>query len=126
MTVVERCGLILHTERYEACVGFYRDVVGLPLEFEKDEPGQVLTIFGFGSAYLMLEHGGVAAEGGKTAGENPVTLRLNVPDIEGTAARLRSHGLSVSVERFDWGAVADFCDPDGNRCQLRETASFAR
>lgn len=126
MISVERCGLILHTERYRACIGFYRDVVGLPVEFEKDEPGQVLTIFDFGGAYLMLEQGGVAASGVKTALENPVTLRLNVTDIDSVVATLRQAGVEVAVGRFGWGTIADFCDPDGNRCQLREVASFAR
>ncbi|MBX3570247.1 MAG: VOC family protein [Rhizobiaceae bacterium] len=122
----ERCGLVLHTERYEACVAFYRDVVGLRVEFEKDEPGQVLTIFDFGGAYLMLERDGLAVRGRKTKDQNPATLRLNVVDLDGIAASLRDKGLDVSVARFEWGAIADLCDPDGNRCQLRETGSFGR
>jgi lactoylglutathione lyase len=122
---VERCGLVLHTEGYNDCVAFYRDIVGLRVEFAKDEPGQVLTIFDFGGAYLMLESDGTAAGGRKTIAQNPVTLRLNVIDLDGIAAALRDKGVDVDVARFDWGAVADFCDPDGNRCQLRETTSFA-
>ena len=121
---VERCGLVLHTERYEDCVAFYRDVVGLKIEFRKNEPGQVLTIFDFGSAYLMLEEDGFASAQTKTKRENPVTLRFNVSDLAPIVSGLRGHGVEVRVERFDWGAIADFRDPDGNRCQLREANSF--
>lgn len=121
---IERCGLVLHTERYEECVAFYRDVVGLPVEFRKDEPGQVLTIFDFGSAYLMLEEDGMATPAAKTKRENPVTLRLNVEALDPVVAGLRDKGVDVRVQRFDWGAIADFHDPDGNRCQLREAKSF--
>lgn len=126
MIETERFGLILHTERYEACVAFYRDTMGLRMEFQKNEPGQVLTILEFGAAYLMIEPGGVASEGPKTDGQNPVVLRLNVADIDKTATALRGAGVALEVERHDWGAIADFSDPDGNRCQLREVVSFAR
>jgi len=126
MLAVERNGCILHTEKYEACIRFYRDTVGLRIEFEKNEPGQILTIFDFGGAYLMVEPGGVARKEPKNAYENPVTIRLNVPDVDEAAETLRTKGIDVAVSRFDWGAIGDFCDPDGNRCQLREVASFAR
>lgn len=126
MITIARSGCILHTERYDACVRFYTDCVGLRIEFEKNEPGQVLTILDFGGAYLMIEPGGWSADREKTAAENPVTLRLNVADIDAAATHLRARGVEITVSRFDWGAIGDFRDPDGNRCQLREVASFAR
>jgi lactoylglutathione lyase len=122
---IERSGIILHAKRYEACVAFYRDSIGLPLEFEKNEPGQVLTILTFGGAYLMIEPGGVARNSAKTDAENPIVIRFNVTDIDAATARLTDNGVAIAVSRFDWGAVGDFHDPDGNRCQLREVASFA-
>src|SRR6185437_14385451 len=41
-------GLILFTENYDACVRFYRDVLDLPVLFDK---GHLISL-GFGSAYL--------------------------------------------------------------------------
>lgn len=122
----ERTGIILHAGRYEACVEFYRDRLGLPVEFAKDEPGQVLTILTFGGAYLMIEPGGLARDAAKADAENPVVIRFNVTGIDDVAAELARRGVDIAVSRFDWGAIADFHDPDGNRCQLREVASFGR
>ncbi len=125
MLTIARSGIILHAERYEACVAFYRDRVGLAVEFEKNEPGQVLALMSFGGAYLMLEPGGMARNAVKNTAENPVTLRLNVLDVEAAARELGARGVDVTVSRFEWGVIADFCDPDGNHCQLREAATFA-
>jgi lactoylglutathione lyase len=108
-------GIILETERFDACVGFYRDVLGLAVWFEK--PG--LVCLRFGNGYLMIETGGVARNGRKPQSENPTTLRFNVDDVEGTAHQLRSAGIEVIVEPFDWGIVGTFRDPDGNACQLK-------
>ncbi len=126
MLDLERSGLILHTEKYEACVEFYRDRIGLPVELEKNEPGQILTLLTLGSSYLMIEPGGVARAAAKAAHENPVTIRFNVPDVDTAAERLRRLGVDVAVSKFSWGTIGDFCDPDGNRCQFREALSFGR
>ncbi|MGK9171598.1 VOC family protein [Inquilinus limosus] len=125
MLNVEKAGLILHTERYRECVAFYRDVIGLPIEFEKNEPQQMLTCLKLGGSYLMLEGGGSAKSGVKSTHENPVTIRLNVPDVDAAAEHLRSLGVDVLIMRFDWGTIGKFADPDGNPCQLRDHLSFA-
>lgn len=126
MVDIERTGLILHVERYAACVDFYRDRVGLPVELEKNEPGQILVLLTFGTAYLMIEPGGAALDAAKNSRENPVTIRFNVADVDAAAAGLRQRGVDVTVSHFEWGVIGDFHDPDGNRCQLREAASFGR
>ena len=109
-------GIILGTERFDACLEFYRDILGLPVWFEK--PG--LCCLHFGDGYLMVEHGGVARDGRKTNAENPTMLRFNVADVEATAAALRSKGVAVEVKRFDWGTIGQFTDPDGNACELKD------
>ena len=124
MLNIERTGLILHTERYQECVRFYRDVLGLPVEFEKNEPRQTLTCLSFGQSYLMLETRGAAKPGVKAEHENPTTIRLNVPDVEVAAQYLRRQGIDVLVMKFDWGRVGKFADPDGNSCQLRDQPGF--
>lgn len=44
-------GIILGTERYEACLAFYRDVLELPVWFEKER----LCCLRFGNGYLKRE-----------------------------------------------------------------------
>jgi len=121
---IDRIGFILHTERYDACVEFYRDILGFPVEFEKNEPDQVLSCLTIGQCYLMIERRGVAKGAPKTAEENPVTLRINVSDVAVAAAQLRERGVDVSVESFPWGVIGRFHDPDGNLCQLRSAGTF--
>ena len=57
-------GVILKTERFEACVRFYCDLLRLPLWWGKPD----LACLRFGAAYLMVERLGVAS-----AGPKPVT-----------------------------------------------------
>lgn len=108
-------GIILGTERFEECVAFYRDVLGLPVLFVKER----LVCLRFGAGYLMIETGGVAREGRKSNAENPTMIRFNVEDVEAAAARLRERGVDVNVRQFSWGTVGTFVDPDGNACELK-------
>ncbi len=113
--VVACYGIILFTERYEACVAFYRDRLGLPLWYEKDS----LTCLRFGDGYLMIEGDGVAREGRKPVSENPTALRFNVPDVAAAARLLEAQGVSVELREHDWGTTGTFTDPDGNVCSLK-------
>jgi lactoylglutathione lyase len=108
-------GIILGTERFEACVAFYRDIVELPVWYEK--PG--LVCLRFGDGYLMVETGGVARDGRKSPSENPTVLRFNVDDVTAAAEELRQRGVQVNVESHTWGTVGTFLDPDGNACEFK-------
>ncbi len=112
---VKTHGIILGTERFAECVRFYRDILELPVWFEKDQ----LVCLHFGDGYLMIETGGMAREERKPNQENPTMLRLNVTDVEGAAAELEARGVSVEIKRFAWGTVGTFIDPDGNACELK-------
>ena len=112
---IEQPGLLLFTEHYDACVHFYRDVLGFEVFAEKPS----LVVFRFGSGYLMVEGNGVAAPGGKSRAQSPVTMRLNVADVAAVATRLGAEGVPVKVESFAWGTIGSFLDPDGNRLELR-------
>ena len=109
-------GVILKTERFEDCVRFYRDLMGLALWWEK--PG--LSCLRFASGYFMVERLGVAAQGAKAVAQNPTVLRFHVPNIEVAAVALRGAGISAEVLRYDWGVICVFADPDGNPCELAE------
>ncbi|MBM3114613.1 VOC family protein [Jeongeupia naejangsanensis] len=114
-------GIILFTERFDACVAFYRDLLALPEAFAK--PG--LVTLDLGGAYLMIESGGTGRQKPKPIDENPTILRFNVEDVDAAAGVLRRKGVDVEVLRLDWGVVGCFSDPDGNRCELKDhSASF--
>jgi lactoylglutathione lyase len=109
-------GIILGTERFDACVAFYRDMLELPIWYEK--PG--LVCFRFGDGYLMVETGGVARDGRKSPSENPTMLRFNVDDVVAASGALRQRGIEVNVEQHSWGTVGTFLDPDGNLCEFKD------
>ena len=119
-----RSGVILCTERYEACVDFYRKTLGLPELFSLDNEHSRLTCLDMAGSYLMVETGGTAVPGGKPIEQSPVILRFNVHDVEATAELLEARGVRVSIRREIWGTVGDFIDPDGNQCALRDEGSF--
>lgn len=108
-------GVMLHTERFEECVRFYRDSLCLPLWFEKE----ALVCLRFGDGYLMIETGGVARDSAKKISENPVMLRFNVDDVSAAADAMRKQGVLVEVKAFSWGTVGTFRDPDGNLCEFK-------
>jgi len=110
-----KAGIILFTEKYEQCVSFYRDKVGLP--FVSDTPE--LTVLAFDQAYLMIETGGISSITQKTRSQNPTVLRFNVANVQEAADELQAKGVSVEVKTFSWGVIGAFTDPDGNRCELK-------
>jgi lactoylglutathione lyase len=112
----ERTGIILFTERFEAAIAFYREVLGLPVEEEQAD----LVRFGFGGAYLMVERGGAGRPEGKSRAENPVTLRFNVADFDRAVKRLAEKGVAADIRHWDWGTTAHFLDPDGTRIEVRD------
>ncbi len=120
-----RTGVILSTENYERCVDFYSLVLELPILHSLDNEHSKLTCCDMGSGnYLMIETDGTAVPGEKSLEQNPVWLRFNVDDVEESAKQLSDRGVTVTVRKEVWGTVADFTDPDGNHCSLRDEGSF--
>jgi len=114
-SMIKSHGFILGTERFEACVSFYRDILELPVWFEKDR----LCCLHFGDGYLMIETGGHAHETRKLTKHNPTMLRLNVHSVDVAVELLESRGVELERKTFNWGTVATFSDPDGNPCELK-------
>jgi len=121
---IQRTGVILNTENYEACVAFYRDTFSLPVMFEERDGDFRLTCLDFGGAYLMIETDGVANPKGKTIAENATKLRFNVADLEAAERSLNARGIAATIERNPWGATINLIDPDGNRIGLRDEQGF--
>ncbi len=119
-----KAGIILNTGNYRECVAFYGNVLGLELLYEIDRPGEQLTCFDLGGAYLMVEPGGEAQPSGKSIEQCPTKFRFNVEDVEAVSSDLSGKGVDIVVQRHEWGTTAEFNDPDGNRCALRSDAGF--
>ena len=77
-----------------------------------------------GNNFLMIEPGGKAIPAGKTIDDNPVWIRFNVENIDAAVTELKVRGVTARIRREVWGTVAEFRDPDGNICSLREVGSF--
>lgn len=103
-------GVVLFCADYEGCVRFYRDLLELPVWYEKP----TLTCFRFGDGYLMVERDGQV---GQTRG---IMLRFNVMNVPERARELAAKGIAIEVQTHDWGTTARFHDPDGNLCQLKD------
>lgn len=117
----DRTGIILYVTRYEDCVAFYREQLGLEVLFITP----TLTCFDFGGAYLMVEVDDDPPSSGRPNG--PFTcLRLNVQDVPAHAAALQGHGVEVDLQVHDWGTVAKFHDPDGNLIAFKDEAGFVQ
>ena len=121
---IVRTGVILNTEKFDECVSFYENVLGLDVLFSETDDDFRLTCFSFGGAYLMVETGGAARVSGRSAGESPAKLRINVPDVNAALAQLRSHGIEARIRHRAWGSSIDLCDPDGNRIGIRDDPTF--
>ena len=112
-----RTGIILLTEHYEACIDFYTRILELPIMHSFDNEYSKLTCCDMGHGnYLMIETGGVAVPGGKSAQQNPIWLRFNVDDVDQAAQELRAKGVEISVRHAPWGTVADFANPNDGIC----------
>ena len=117
---IVQTGIVLKTENYEDCRDFYRDTLCLPIIFVEDHDTWNITCFEIGASYLMIETGGVASPPEKSFAQSPIKIRLNVSDIESTVRELQTRGVATVILRHDWGEVAEFCDPDGNRVAVRK------
>jgi lactoylglutathione lyase len=121
---IERYGIILNVEKYEACVNFYRDVFELKVMFSKIEGDFKLTCLEFGSSYLMIETEGFAEHFGKSIKICPSKFRFNVSDIDAALERVKSLDIPFEFIKSDWGSTINMYDPDGNRIGIRDEISF--
>jgi lactoylglutathione lyase len=108
----EQVGIILFVEKFHECEKFYAETIGLRILYRKE----LLTAFEFGNGYLMLE---VESSETRRAARGSFVIRFNVGDLQGATNYLERQGVDLITHHFDWGALAVFTDPDGNRCELK-------
>jgi len=107
----DQFGVILFVEKFHECERFYAETIGLRILYR----AKLLTRFEFGNGYLMLE--GEDSDSRKGAPASFV-IRFNVENLVGATEYLKQRGVDSVIHDFDWGSIAVFTDPDGNRCEL--------
>jgi lactoylglutathione lyase len=113
MHFLKETGVILFVKDYERSRVFYRDQVGLPVRYEKEN----LTCFQFGGSYLLVE----SLWGEKQLpipNNNSPVLRLNVEDINAALQDFKERGIDAAKMEFEWGIIGQFKDPDGYAVEL--------
>jgi predicted enzyme related to lactoylglutathione lyase len=109
--------LLIPVDDFERGVGFYRDVLGLPLLFSA--PPQ-MAFFRCGAMRLLV---GVTPPG--QPAQRGSQIYFNVPDIHAVHASLSARGVEFkavphvvnrSAQTEVW--LAEFVDPDGNQLAL--------
>ncbi len=110
--LVRRLNVVyLYVSEMERSLGFYRDLLGIPLEGDEDWQEASLGETRFA---LHLAHEGI---GPLSAGS--VHVNLEVADLDAATERLHTAGVEVEeTMREDWGAAARITDPDGYELYL--------
>lgn len=106
---------ILYCERWRDTVDFYRCVLRLPVNVEKDWFVEL----------RLTEHSFVSIADARratidTSAGKGVTLTLQVDDVQAMRDRLVAAGVDAgAVKRHPWGALGFFCrDPEGYRLEF--------
>lgn len=112
---IERANTIVYCSRWQECVGFYRQGLGLTVVFENDW----FVEFALNSAASLSVADARRATVESAQGKG-ITVTLKVQDIQAARRTLAARGLDPGgVEKHPWGAdVFYLWDPDGNRVEF--------
>lgn len=110
----------IETPRFEACVAFYRDVVGMTVLDEWDDVGDRGAILGFGQATSGEAFVEIAHSESMT-GHEGISLQFRVSDLDGMARRLDGRWEFRGPETRPWGSRYLYLqDPAGVQVILYE------
>lgn len=123
MTVGRIILLVLEVADVERALGFYRDLLGVPLRRDLDHGGTDRWISGDHAAHSW--HGSFlhfALYKSKGVVTRDAQLGFPVGDLEAMHAKLVAAGIPVDVAPRDepWGRTARYRDPDGNSVSLTQ------
>ena len=120
---IAKTGFILYTINYENCVYFYQNVLGLKVIYKK----AMLTCFDFHGSYLMVEIDDATDQTKPSLPHRDRTcIRLNVADVKKACAVLDKNEIAYDYNKYDWGEIAKFRDPDGNLIGFRSALEHER
>jgi predicted enzyme related to lactoylglutathione lyase len=111
---ITRTNTILYCDRWNATVGFYRDVVKLPVLMEKTWFTE-FQLTGSGCLSVVdATHASIRSAHG--AG---ITMSWRVENIDAVHACMVAEHIDVTPIKITWGARTFFLfDPEGNRIEL--------
>lgn len=109
----------LFVERYDECLNFYQNLMGMSLEWQPDDD----------NSYLCSGNDNLALHRYRGAERDPATQRLDhigfiiddINDVDGWYAFLKAEGVRMKSEPRTHrdGARSFYCaDPDGNIVQI--------
>ena len=107
--VENQSGIIVMVGKYQECLRFYRDKLGLEVLMEK--PG--ITQFRLGSLYLQIED----SEALQAEPTRNVILRQDVASVSRKQEELSGRGIELEIHDLDWGEIGIGFDPDGNKVE---------
>lgn len=98
-------------------IGFYRDILGFEVTFEKADVCTFLAFPGSPRVQLALYSGR-----SDTSSVKPHWFYvIDVPDVAAAAAALRDRGVAVgALEDVPYGRATTFSDPEGNVVEIHE------
>ena len=110
--LVKRISVVfLYVSDMERSAGFYRDLLGIPLE--GDEDWQEASLEGVRFALHRTR------EGIGRLSSGTIHVSLEVDDVDAAAERLRDAGIEAAeTMRDEWGTALEIVDPDGYRIYL--------
>ena len=114
---------ILFVSDLDRAIGFYRDVIGVPLRFRADAYAEFATE---GAKFALFPRSELPALIGHYAPPDPAPwpqgeVAFFVDDVDGEHARLQDAGVPVLAPPTDrpWGErTLHVADPDGNVVEL--------
>ena len=104
----------LYVSDMERSVSFYREILGIPLEYDPDDPHWAEATLGGVRFALHLASDEMRPQ-------TPGTVRINfaVDDVDAAAEHVRSLGVRVGeVFREPYGSFVEIFDPDGYAIEL--------
>lgn len=113
--VFKSANTVLYCKKWQETVDFYRDGLGLPINFASD---WFVEFHLGGTAYLSVADDQRTRV--KSSGGAGITITLQVENADKTWESLFSRGLNLEpVRPHAWGArVFYFYDPEGHRLEI--------
>lgn len=108
----------------DKALDFYTNVLGMEKRNDNPTPDgpRFLTVGVEGDEFMLVLWPGTPGQAEPAMGRPPASITIETDDIQKTYDDLRSKGVEFVSDllEFEWGSVAQFLDPDGNRLQIRQ------
>jgi predicted enzyme related to lactoylglutathione lyase len=108
----------------DRALDFYTNVLGLEQRADNPTPDgpRFLTVAVKGQDFQLVLWPGTPGQGQPVFGRIPAAYTIETEDCRKAYEALKSRGVKFDTEvlEYQWGYIAAFQDPDGNRLQLRE------